>query len=240
MKQTAGRDKLNDLAPKFAELNDDILFGEVWSRVDKLGLKERCIITVVALISKGIVDNSLKFHLMNAKKHGVNKVEMVEIITHIAFYIGWPNAWAVFPLVREVYQDEKIENEPLFGLGNKNEAYAKYFIGQSYLNPLTKEGLNIANVTFEPSCRNNWHIHHAKSGGGQILLCTDGEGWYQEEKEKARKLLPGDVVFIKPNVKHWHGASKDSRFSHIAIEIPGEDSFTERLEMVDEKTYNNL
>ena len=150
MKQTAGRKGLGDLAPKFAELNDDVLFGEVWSRTDKLSLRDRCIITVVALVSKGITDNSLKYHLTNAKNHGVTKVEMVEIITHIAFYVGWPNAWAVFPMVREVYQDEKTTEEPLFGLGKPNDAYAQYFVGKSYLNPINKDGFFIANVTFVP------------------------------------------------------------------------------------------
>ena len=240
MKQTAGRNSLGDLASKFAELNDDILFSEVWSRVDKLSLRDRCIITVVALASKGITDNSLKYHLTNAKNHGVSKVEMVEIITHIAFYIGWPNAWAVFPMVKEVYQDEKLSKEPMFGLGKPNEAYAKYFVGKSYLNPLTKEGVSIANVTFEPGCRNNYHIHHASKGGGQILLCTDGEGWYKEEGKEARKLMSGDVVYIAPNIKYFHGATKDSWFSHLAIEVPGENTSNEWLEEVSDEEYDNL
>ena len=240
MKQEAGRKGLGDLAPKFAELNDDVLFGEVWSRVDKLSLRDRTIITVVALVSKGISDNSLRYHLTNAKNHGVTKEEMVEIITHIAFYIGWPNAWAVFPMVREVYQDDKVGNEPMFGLGKPNDDFAKYFIGQSYLNPLNKDGIFIANVTFEPGCRNNWHIHHAKKGGGQILLCTDGEGYYQEEGKKVRKLYPGDVVYIAPEVKHWHGARKDSWFSHLSLEVPGEETSNEWLEEVNDETYKNL
>lgn len=240
MKQTAGRKGLCDLAPKFAELNDDVLFGEVWSRTDKLSLRDRCMITVVTLVSKGITDNSLKYHLINAKNHGITKEEMVEVITHIAFYVGWPNAWAVFPLVREVYADEKTSHEPMFGLGEPNDAYAKYFVGQSYLNPVNKEGIFIANVTFEPGCRNNWHIHKATSGGGQILLCTDGEGYYQEAGKEARKLHPGDVVYIAPNIKHWHGASKDSWFSHLAIEVPGKDTSNEWLEPVSDEEYNNL
>lgn len=240
MKQTVGRNSLGDLAPKFAELNDDVLFGEVWSRTDKLSIRDRCIITVVALVSKGITDNSLKYHLTNAKQHGVTKIEMVEVITHIAFYIGWPNAWTVFPMVREVYQDEKITKEPMFGLGEPNDTYAKYFVGQSYLNPLNKEGVFIANVTFEPGCRNNWHIHKSTKGGGQILLCTDGEGWYQEEGKEARKLMPGDVVYVAPNIKHWHGATKDSWFSHLAIAVPGENTSNEWLEKVSDKEYENL
>lgn len=240
MKQTAGRNSLGDLAPKFAELNDDVLFGEVWSRTDKLSLRDRCMITVTALVAKGITDNSLKFHILNAKNHGVTKEEMVEIITHIAFYVGWPNAWAVFPLVREVYEDEKTSHEAMFGLGKPNTAFAQYFIGNSYLNPLNTEGVNIVNVTFEPGCRNNWHIHHATKEGGQILLCTDGEGWYQEEGKKAIKLVPGSVVYIRSEVKHWHGATKDSWFSHIAIAVPGENTSNEWLEAVSDEEYNEL
>ena len=240
MKQTAGRKVLGDLAPKFAELNDDVLFGEVWSRTDKLSLRDRCIITVVSLISKGITDNSLKYHLTNAKNHGVSKVKMVEIITHIAFYIGCPNAWAIFPMVREVYQDETTSKEPMFGLGAPNDAFAKYFIGKSYLNPINKEGVFIANVTFEPGRRNNWHVHRAVKGGGQILLCTDGEGWYQEAGKKAQKLMPGDVVYIAPGIKHWHGATKDSWFSHLSLEVPGENTSNEWLEAVSDEEYSKL
>ena len=237
IKQTAGRDGLGDLAPKFAQLNDDVLFGQVWSREDRLSLRDRSMITVVALVSKGITDNSLKYHIQNAKNHGVTKTEMVEIITHIAFYVGWPNAWAVFPMVREVYaHDAENAKEPLFGLGQPNDAYAAYFIGQSYLNPLTTQGVTVCNVTFEPRCRNNWHIHH---GGGQILLCTDGEGWYQQWEQPARSLHPGDVVYIPPEVKHWHGAAEDW-FSHVAIEIPAQGASNEWLEPVSDEEYNML
>lgn len=237
-KQTAGRNGLGDLAPKFAQLNDDVLFGEVWSRTDKLSLRDRCMITVTALVSKGITDNSLKYHIENAKKHGVTKSEMVEIITHIAFYVGWPNAWAVFPLVREVYADEKINaSDSLFGLGEENTAFDKYFVGKSYLNPLNIDGVGVYNVTFEPKCRNNWHIHHK---GGQILLCTDGVGWYQEWEKPARKLVPGDVVYIAPEVKHWHGAGADEWFTHIAIEIPAEGANNEWLEAVEDDEYEKL
>lgn len=105
-KQTAGRDSLGSFAPKFAELNDDILFGEIWSREEELDLKTRSIITVVALMSKGILDNSLKYHIINAKKNGVTQKEFAEIITHVSFYAGWPNAWAVFNMAKEVYENE--------------------------------------------------------------------------------------------------------------------------------------
>ena len=130
-----------------------------------------------------------------------------------------------------------------FGLGEENTAFAKYFIGKSYLNPLTdpkKTSLFIANVTFEPACRNNWHIHHAKSGGGQILICVDGEGWYQEEGKEAVSLKPGMVITIPANVKHWHGAKKDSWFSHLAIEVPGEETSNEWCEPVTDEEYNKL
>lgn len=133
--------------------------------------------------------------------------------------------------------------EPTFGLGKSNDAFARYFIGKSFLNQLTdagKTGLGIFNVTFEPGCRNNWHIHHAKSGGGQILLCVDGEGWYQEEGQPARSLKPGDVVVIPADVKHWHGAKKDSWFSHIAIEVPGEETSNEWCEPVSDEEYEKI
>ena len=125
----------------------------------------------------------------------------------------------------------------MFGLGKPNDAYAKYFIGQSYLNPLTTEGLSISNVTFEPGCRNNWHIHHK---GGQILLCTSGRGYYQEWGKPAQELHPGDVVNIPPEVKHWHGAAPDSWFAHIAIAVPAEGASNEWLEPVDDVQYGQL
>ena len=127
--------------------------------------------------------------------------------------------------------------DSLFGLGAPNDAYAKYFVGKSYLKMLTVEGVKIANVTFEPSCRNNWHIHR---GGGQILLCTDGEGWYQEYGKTAQKLKSGDVVYIPADVKHWHGASKDSWFTHLAVEIPAVDGRAEWLEQVTDSEYEAL
>ena len=137
---------------------------------------------------------------------------------------------------------EEFNKENIFGLGSPNIDYAKYFIGNSYLNQLTdpKETILLANVTFEPGCRNNWHIHHASSGGGQILICTAGHGWYQEEGKKAISLEPGMVITIKKNIKHWHGAKKDSWFSHIAIEVPGTNTSNEWCEEVSDQEYNNL
>lgn len=135
------------------------------------------------------------------------------------------------------------DNENIFGKGFPNEAFAEYFTGESFLNPLVDFEDNllfIANVTFEPGCRNNWHVHHASSGGGQVLICIAGEGWYQEEGCDAVSLKPGMVVEIRPNVKHWHGAKRDSWFSHIALEIPGEDTSNEWLEEVSDEHYLSL
>ncbi|MCI1666218.1 MAG: cupin domain-containing protein [Atopobiaceae bacterium] len=125
----------------------------------------------------------------------------------------------------------------LFGKGQPNTAYASYFVGESYLNPLVGQDVNVANVTFEPGCRNDWHIHHVT---GQILLVTDGEGWYQEWGEQARKLVPGDVVYIAPEVKHWHGATRDSWFCHVAISAMVEGATSEWLEPVADEDYAKL
>ena len=142
-----------------------------------------------------------------------------------------------------VNSKETFDQQNIFGLGQENAAYAQYFIGNSYLNPLTVPGecaVFLANVTFEPGCRNNWHIPHAKTGGGQLLICTAGSGWYQEEGKEAVSLEPGMVITIPPEVKHWHGAKKDSWFSHIAVEVPGEETSNEWLEAVDDQTYDSL
>ena len=241
VKQTAGRRDLGEFAPKFAELNDDILFGEVWSREEKLSLRDRSLVTVVALMAQGLTDSSFQYHLITAKQNGVTRSEIAEILTHAAFYAGWPKAWAAFRSAKEVWKEEEDEKDGgLFGLGEPNVAFAQYFVGKSYLKMLTTEGVPVANVTFEPGCRNNWHIHRADRGGGQILLCTSGRGWYQEWGEEARELHPGDVVTISAGVKHWHGAAKDSWFTHLAIEVPGEKTSNEWLEPVTDEQYQIL
>ena len=241
VKQTAGRDGLGQFAPQFAALNDDVLFGEVWSG-DGLSLKLRSILTVSALVSKGLIDSSFAYHLQTAKKNGVTKQEMADILTHLAFYAGWPNAWAAFRMAKDVYADSDAPHGGIFGMGAPNDAFAKYFVGKSYLKPLTdpKQTVFMANVTFEPGCRNNWHIHHADEGGGQILLCVEGGGWYQEWGKPARELHEGDVVTIPTGVKHWHGAKKDSWFSHIAVEVPGKNTSNEWCEPVSDDEYAKL
>ena len=244
--QTAGRAQLGDFAPMFAHLNDDILFGEVWNE-SAIDLKTKCVVTVVALMASGITDSSLLYHLQNAKARGVTKEEIAAIITHATMYVGWPKGWAVFRLAKDVWNEsepaasekDRYQNTIFFPIGEPNP-YGKYFVGQSYLAPVSKEQIPIFNVTFEPGCRNNWHIHKAKSGGGQTLVCVGGRGWYQEEGKPAVEMLPGSVVNIPAGVKHWHGAAADSWFSHLALEIPGEESGAAWLEPVSDEDYGKL
>ena len=244
--QTAGRNQLGEFAPVFAHLNDDVLFGEVWNE-EAVDVKTKCIITVVSLMASGITDSSLTYHLQNAKAHGVTKEEIAAIITHATMYVGWPKGWAVFRLAKEVWNEEepgvtekdRYQNTIFFPIGEPNP-YGEFFKGQSYLAPLSTEQVPVFNVTFEPGCRNNWHIHHAKSGGGQMLICAGGRGFYQEWGKEAVEMTPGTVINIPANVKHWHGAAPDSWFSHLAIEVAGEDAGTEWLEAVNEEDYNRL
>ncbi|MBD5174243.1 MAG: cupin domain-containing protein [Bacteroidales bacterium] len=246
--QTAGRDALGEFAPEFAHLNDDILFGEVWSRNDLLSLRDRSLVTITSLISQGITDSSLKYHLQTAKTNGITRTEIAEIITHIAFYAGWPKAWAAFNLAKEVWADDikgddaraAFARTMIFPIGEPNTAYAQYFIGNSYLAPLSAEQVAFSNVTFEPGCRNNWHIHRAAKGGGQLLVGVAGRGWYQEEGKEPVEILPGTVVHIPANVKHWHGAAADSWFAHLAFTVPGEETENVWLEPVTDEQYNAL
>lgn len=135
---------------------------------------------------------------------------------------------------------QEVTEQMIFPMGEKNDAFAKYFVGQSYLNMISTEQVVVGNVTFEPGCRNNWHIHHADKNGGQMLLCTAGAGYYQEWGKEPRKLQPGDVVHIPAGVKHWHGAAPDSWFTHLAIEVPAENASTEWCEAVSDEDYGKL
>ncbi|MCH5345769.1 MAG: carboxymuconolactone decarboxylase family protein [Muribaculaceae bacterium] len=248
IEQTAGRRQLGDFAPEFAHLNDDILFGEVWSRNDLLSLRDRSLVTITSLISQGITDSSLTYHLQEAKKNGITRTEAAEIITHIAFYAGWPKAWAAFRLAKDVWSDDVTETDAkaahqrsmIFPIGEPNAAFAQYFTGNSYLAPLSTEQVTFYNVTFEPGVRNNWHVHKALKGGGQVLVGVGGRGWYQEEGKPAVEILPGTVIHIPANVKHWHGAQQDSWFSHLAFEIDGEETSNLWLDPVTDEEYSPL
>ena len=189
------------------------------------------------------------------KEQGISEQaqkEIAAIITHVAFYAGWPKGWAVFNLAKEVwdvnegdlpYEDEAMRahaKEMVFPIGAPNDGFAQYFSGKSFLAPVSKSQVGIFNVTFEPGCRNNWHIHHAKNGGGQILVCVAGRGYYQEEGKEAIEMKPGDCINIPAEVKHWHGAAPDSWFSHLAVEVPGEETSNEWCEPVSDEEYAKL
>ena len=245
--QTAGHTQLGAFAPKFAELNDDVLFGEVWNRPG-LSPHDRSLATVAVLVGKGVIDSSLEHHLRFAKANGVTRTEISEMLTHIAFYAGWPNAWGAFRFAKQVWADATadedakaaFQREMIFPIGEPNTAYAQYFTGNSYLARISTDRIPFANVTFEPRCRNNWHIHRASEGGGQMLIGVAGRGWYQEEGKPAVEILPGTVVHIPAGVKHWHGAAADSWFAHLAFEIPGENLSNEWLEPVTDAEYDRI
>lgn len=232
-KVTAGRDYLGEFAPEFARINDDILFGEVWSREASLSPKMRSIITISSLLGAGILDQSLQGHLQTGKDNGITKSEIVEIITHLAFYTGWPKAWTAFSMASEVWKDDKTDS--LFGKGTLLED--EHFTGKVYVKEIFgfDKAMLIDNVTFEPGCRNNWHIHQA----GQILFVTEGKGWYQEEGKKPVLCKEGDIIEIPAGVKHFHGACRDSWFVHLAIEDYTKGAPT-WLEKVSDEHYNHL
>jgi len=243
IKQTAGRTQLGTFAPEFARLNDDVLFGEVWNRQEELSLHDRSLVTVTTLMAQGITDDSMKAHLQNAKKHGVTRQELSEVVTHAAFYAGWPKAWAVFRLAKEVWGDAKQTREEFeamtdYPIGQPNDAYAKYFIGQSYTARMDGEHGGPTNVTFEPGCRNNWHIHH---DAVQVLICVAGSGWYQEWGKEPVRMTPGTVIAIPAETKHWHGAAADSWFQHLTYHTQmGPKASNEWLEPVDDAQYNKV
>lgn len=247
IKQTAGRNQLGEFAPDFAHFNDDVLFGENWNNKD-IDMKTRCIITVVALMSSGITDSSLRYHLESAKKNGVTREEIAAIITHTAFYVGWPKGWAVFNLAKEVWNENtpaddakaKHAADMVFPIGAPNDTYAQYFVGQSYLAPLSTEQVEIYNVTFEPGCRNNWHIHH---NAAQVLIAVGGCGYYQIEGQEPKELKAGQAVCIPADTKHWHGAAPGESCSHLAFMVPAGDPASmsnEWLEPVDAEAYGKL
>ena len=240
--QTAGRAQLGSFAPKFAELNDDVLFGQVWNG-DELSLHDRSVITVTTLMAQGLVDESFKYHLQSAKANGVSKEEIAGIVTHAAFYMGWPKAWAAFRMAKEVWTDKPMTKEEFakttqWPIGEPNNAYAKYFIGKSYLASLDGKNGGPNNVTFEPGCRNNWHTHHEAV---QVIVTVAGRGWYQEWGKEPVELKPGVVIAVPEGVKHWHGAAKDSWFQHVVYHTnEGKNPSNEWQEPVADKEYKKL
>ena len=245
--QTAGRTQLGEFAPEFAHLNDDILFGEVWSRNDLLSLRDRSLVTITSLISQGITDSSLKYHLQSAKNNGITRTEAAEIITHIASTQAGQRRAAQSGKGGMERGRERRRRQGCFPARDvlpywrTEHRYAPNTSkGKSYLAQISDSQIPFFNVTFEPGCRNNWHTHHSTKGGGQMLVGVAGRGWYQEEGKPAQEILPGTVIHIPANVKHWHGAAKDSWFAHLAFEIPDENSSNEWLEPVTDEEYEKL
>lgn len=231
---TTGHRQLSEFAPLFAHLNDDVLFGEVWND-HNLNLQTRCLLTVCSLISQGIIDSSLVHHIQNARNHGVTQEQMASAITNTAMYAGWPKAWAAFRIAKEIYENptqtkEEYQASLEYEIGNENVKFAPYFEGKSYSAPAA-DGIN--HITFEPGCKNHWHIHHALQGGGQILVCTGGKGYYQEWGKEPVLMEKGSVIRIPANIKHWHGADDQHWFSHLSINLPGENTSTQWLEPVE-------
>ena len=212
---------LFDFHPQLDEYLKTHLFGDIFAR-DILDWRTREIVTIAALAARPETAPQMKAHIAVGKVNGVTDAQAAEIVRRVQLPrnpADLPHDWSPIPV------------------GEPNTAYAKYFIGNSYLHKLTLDQVPAFGVTFEPGCRNNWHIHHAKTGGGQMLIVTAGEGFYQEWGKPARRLKKGDTVNIPANVKHWHGAAPDSWFQHIALEVPGTEQSNEWCEPVDDKAY---
>ncbi|MBR3223253.1 MAG: carboxymuconolactone decarboxylase family protein [Kiritimatiellae bacterium] len=212
---------LFDFHPQLDEYLKTHLFGDIFAR-DILDWRTREIVTIAALAARPETEPQMKAHIAIGKNNGVTDAQAAEIVRRVQLPrnpADLPHDWSPIPA------------------GEPNTAYAKYFIGNSYLHKLTLDQVPAFGVTFEPGCRNNWHVHHAKTGGGQMLIVTAGEGFYQEWGKPARRLKKGDTVNIPANVKHWHGAAPDSWFQHIALEVPGTEQSNEWCEPVDDKAY---
>ncbi|EFX92423.1 cupin domain protein [Actinobacillus ureae ATCC 25976] len=206
---------LSALSPDIDRYLKTHLFGDIFAS-DLLTWQEREIVTVAALNQLSGVESQLNAHIGISKKNGVTDEQIATI------------------------QNVLVPTLSQFPIGQSNDAYAQYFSGKSYLSPISTEQVKIYNVTFEPTVRNNWHIHHATKGGGQMLIVTAGRGYYQEWGKPARELKAGDVVNIPANVKHWHGAATDSWFQHLAVEVDGENTSNEWLEPVSDEDYGKL
>jgi len=212
---------LFDFHPQLDEYLKSHLFGDIFAR-DNLDWRTREIVTIAALAARPETAPQLKAHVAIGKNNGITDEQASAIVRRVQM----PSAPAHLPA----------DWSPV-PVGEPNTAYAKYFIGRSYLHKLTLDQVPAFGVTFEPGCRNNWHVHHAKTGGGQMLIVTAGEGFYQEWGKPARRLRKGDTVNIPANVKHWHGAAPDSWFQHIALEVPGTEASNEWCEPVDDTAY---
>ena len=216
------------------------LFGDIFAR-DILTFDQRELVTIGALASLKGAEPQLKSHVAGSRNMGVTNDKLRAIPSTLNEKVGELEAYRAKKAVSEVLGDtfkdgQPVENQ-IFPKGVPNTAYAKYFVGESFLAPLLKGEVSMSNVTFEPRCRNNWHIHHKAS---QILICVGGDGWYQEWGKPAQKLHAGDVVNIPAEVKHWHGATADSWFQHISVSVPNPEASNEWLDPVTDEEYNSL
>ena len=212
---------LFDFHPQLDEYLKAHLFGDIFAR-GTLDWRTREIVTIAALAARPETEPQMKAHIAIGKLNGITDAQAEAILRRVqrpCDPANLPADWSPIPV------------------GEPNTAYAKYFSGNSYLHKLTLDQVPAFGVTFEPGCRNNWHIHHAKAGGGQMLIVTAGEGYYQEWGKPARRIKRGDTVNIPANVKHWHGAAPDSWFQHIALEVPGTEQSNEWCERVDDASY---
>ena len=210
-----------DFHPQLDEYLKTHLFGDIFAR-DTLDWRTREIVTIAALAARPETEPQMKAHIAIGKVNGVTDAQAAEIVRRVQLPrnpADLPRDWSPIPV------------------GEPNTAYAKYFIGNSYLHKLTLDQVPAFGVTFEPGCRNNWHIHHAKTGGGQMLIVTAGEGFYQEWGKPARRLKKGDTVNIAAHVKHGHGGAPKFWFQPIAHEVPGTEQSTEWCEPVDDTAY---
>ena len=214
---------LFDFHPQLDEYLKAHLFGDIFAR-DNVDWRIRELLTVAALAARPETEPQMNAHLQIAKNNGVSEEQGAAIVARVRRPVEpeqLPADWSVFPV------------------GEPNTAYAQYFIGRSFLAPVSTDQVGVYAVTFEPGCRNNWHIHHATKGGGQILIVTAGEGFYQEWGKPAQRIRKGDTVNIPAGVKHWHGAAPDCWFQHLAVEVPGDGTRNEWLEPVDDAAYKN-
>ncbi|MBQ6984969.1 MAG: carboxymuconolactone decarboxylase family protein [Paludibacteraceae bacterium] len=230
---------------EFAEATDYYLkahlFGDIFAR-DNLTYSDRELVTVSALSGLEGVEPQLKAHIAGARNMGVSEEQLQGIVVALAANGLLNEAGRLAKNYAELSNGEA--NKPsnsasaqtfVWPQGKSNDAYAQYFVGQSYLQPYFG---GVANVTFEPRCRNNWHVHH---GAVQVLICVSGKGWYQEWGKPAVALTPGTVIAIPEGVKHWHGAAADSWMQHLAIHTQEQPGATnEWLEPVNDTQYNKL
>lgn len=245
-KITAGRDYLGDIAPQFGALNDDVLFGQVWAREDALSPRDRSLITIAALMGAGITDEAIRSHLEMGLAHGLTRAEIVEVVTQLAFYTGWPKGWAVFSVAQEVFDQADVTQEEAAIYNRFGEHYAydggDHFTGRTWMRDLRGfddgYGYYASSLVFEPGCRNSWHIHPKE----QTLFVIQGRGWYVQEGCEPRELHVGDVVNIPANTRHWHGAAHDSWFEHVVCEdvTPGGACEFTWLEPVSDEEYATL